>query len=124
MLIRVDVTFYLANRLSIMKLNWYSEKATILAAQIVMFFAAVLLVPESAYAGISMGSVMCNAAYIVSGQVAAGVASIGICTLGAGACFGRVSWSMVAAVGAGCSAMFGAIHFAGLYAQAMHNGYC
>jgi type IV secretory pathway VirB2 component (pilin) len=78
---------------------------------------AILAAPSLVYAA-DMGSVMCAAANIVIGEVGAGIATIGVCMFGTLACFGKVSWPMGLAVGAGISGFFGAATYAGSAADA------
>jgi type IV secretory pathway VirB2 component (pilin) len=75
----------------------------------VFALAAFMCFPSMAFAVDSqIAYVMCRAALLVTGQPASALATIGICILGAGAAFGKISWHMVIIVGAGISGIFGA----------------
>ena len=74
--------------------------------------AVFSLVPEMVYAASTLGYVMCEAAEIVTGEVAAGIATIGVTSVGAAACFGRVSWTMAITTIAGIAGIFTAADLA------------
>ena len=77
---------------------------------ILMMFAVVaLLLPDTAFAstvGSPVGFGICWLAAVFSGEVAAGLGTIAICTIGVLACVGRVQWTTAIMVGCGIGAMF------------------
>jgi len=64
--------------------------------------------------GTDMPTVMCSAADIVLGEVSSALATIGIASLGIGACFGKVSWPAAITVTAGVAGLFAAGYLAQL----------
>lgn len=80
---------------------WTSLKYAVL----VMF--AVTFLGSEAYAS-NFSFVLCKAYVLMQGHVVKGVGTIAIMALGAGALFGKVSWTMATLVGVGVGALFGA----------------
>lgn len=89
------------------KYHYFTRYFSIIRRRLLAVAAVVMCIPEIALA-VTMGTVMCAAADIVTGEVAAGIATIGICSIGVGACFGRVSWPVALMVSAGIAGLFGA----------------
>jgi type IV secretion system protein VirB2 len=75
-----------------------------------MFAVAFVLLPDMAFAGStsSVGTALCDVADAFQGNVASGIATIAICTIGAMACLGRVQWTTAIVVGTGIAVLFGA----------------
>ena len=94
-----------------MKMNWNNTYSVWQACGLAMLCLAVTIMPGIANAA-DMGTVMCAAANMVTGEIASGLATIGVCTLGAGACFGKISWPMAIGVGVGICGLFGAFRIA------------
>jgi len=71
----------------------------------------VLIVPEASAQIINtdMGFVVCRATDMVMGEIGSAIATIAVCTLGASACFGKISWPMAIGVAAGIAGFFGAV---------------
>lgn len=84
--------------------------------------AVVVLLPNLVFAGnwaqtananTTIGNDLCGIALSFSGEVAAGIGTIAICSLGAMACIGRVQWSTALVVATGIAVLFGAAALVG-----------
>jgi type IV secretion system protein VirB2 len=73
----------------------------------VMVFAT-FLIPSAAYAGDTIGDVLCEVANWFNGPVGRGIATLAIIVVGVGALMGKVSWGMAIIVGIGVAVIFGA----------------
>lgn len=90
-----------------MKLTLKSNKMMPLA--LCLFAAyAVMLMPSGAYAGTTIGDVLCGVADWFTGPVGQGIATLAILVIGIGALMGKVSWGMAIIVGIGVAVIFGA----------------
>ena len=69
---------------------------------------AVMLVPESANATSTIGSVLCGVVSWFTGPIGQGIATLAIIVIGIGALMGKVSWGMAIIVGLGVAVIFGA----------------
>jgi type IV secretory pathway VirB2 component (pilin) len=75
--------------------------------------AAYVLVPDFAWAYTGggttspVGAAICFAAESFAGEVAAGVATVAVCTIGTLACVGRIQWTTALIVAVGLSVIFG-----------------
>ena len=76
---------------------------------LVMLCAVIIMIPDFAYAAYSVDQAICLVANVFSGNAGRGIATIGMCVLGASACFGRVDWIKAMVIGIGVSLMFGAV---------------
>ena len=79
----------------------------------VMLSAAVVLLPDSAFAQIvarnsPFGNVFCTVVGWFTGSAGKGLATIAITIIGIGALLGKVSWGMALIVGTGVAIVFGA----------------
>ena len=72
--------------------------------------AMIVMLPTLAFAGqsSSVGDAMCLLAMAFKGEIAAGISTVAICTIGALACVGRVQWTTALLVAVGIGTMFGA----------------
>lgn len=68
---------------------------------------ATLMVPSLAYAGATIGDVLCNVVDWFTGPVGSGIATLAIIVVGVGALMGKVSWGMAIIVGIGVAVIFG-----------------
>jgi len=71
---------------------------------------ALVLLPDMAFATASniAGNAICDISDSFTGEVATGIGTIAICTVGCMACLGRVQWTTAVVVAVGVSLMFGA----------------
>jgi len=69
---------------------------------------AVMLMPTGAFAGDTIGDVLCGVADWFTGPVGQGIATLAILVIGIGALMGKVSWGMAIIVGIGVAVIFGA----------------
>jgi len=69
---------------------------------------ATFLMPSVAYAGGTIGDVLCEVANWFNGPVGQGIATLAIIVVGIGALMGKVSWGMAIIVGIGVAVIFGA----------------
>ena len=77
-----------------------------------LFGAAVVMLPTLAFAGKGPSSSVCDAMCLLAeafrGEIAAGISTVAVCTIGALACVGRVQWTTALLVAVGIGTMFGA----------------
>lgn len=73
----------------------------------VLLACIIFLIPQAAHAE-DVGAAVCMIADGFAGEVAAGIATIAVCTVGAMACIGRVQWSTALVVATGIAILFGA----------------
>lgn len=88
------------------KVTTVDSTASQLVMGLFLALAAYLLMIGQAHADI--GDVLCNAADLVQGNLGKGLATIGILSVGVGALFGKVSWTMAVTVAVGIGVLFGA----------------
>jgi len=72
--------------------------------------AALVLLPDLAFAApvnSIAGNAICDISDSFTGEVATGIGTIAICTVGTMACIGRVQWTTAVVVAVGVSLMFG-----------------
>ncbi|MFN7612191.1 MAG: TrbC/VirB2 family protein, partial [Alphaproteobacteria bacterium] len=69
---------------------------------------ATFLMPSAAFAGATIGQVLCEVADWFNGPVGRGIATLAIIVVGVGALMGKVSWGMAIIVGIGVAVIFGA----------------
>src|SRR5689334_13143549 len=83
---------------------------------IALFSAAFVMIPDFAFAQFHyvgggtesiVGDAMCFAAAAFAGEIAAGIATVAVCTLGTLACVGRVQWTTALILAVGISVIFG-----------------
>jgi type IV secretory pathway VirB2 component (pilin) len=74
----------------------------------VVMIYAVFLIPSPAYAGNTIGDVLCEVANWFNGPIGQGIATLAIIVVGVGALMGKVSWGMAIIVGIGVAVIFGA----------------
>lgn len=89
------------------KLSLVSEKMTTIALCMLVAYAAFLM-PTPAFAGDTIGDLLCSVADWFTGPVGAGIATLAIIVVGIGALMGKVSWGMAIIVGIGVAVIFGA----------------
>jgi type IV secretory pathway VirB2 component (pilin) len=90
-----------------MKTGTYELNKTWKAVMVAMFVVLVTALPDLAFAYNSdLGYVICNAAYLFTGNAGKGLATIGISILGVGALLGKVSWGLAIVVGVGIALIF------------------
>ena len=90
------------------------------------FLATVLalLIPDVVFAssvGSDVGAGLCLLAGAFTGEIAAGVGTIAICTIGCLACVGRVQWTTAILCGTGIAVMFGAAALITQASGSAHN---
>lgn len=71
-------------------------------------FAAIMIVPEMAFAGTTIEGVVCKLVGALSGPTGRAVATLAIIIIGVGALMGKVSWGMAIIVAIGIAIVFGA----------------
>lgn len=82
------------------------KKAWATSLMFTMAFALIML-PELAAAGATIGNVLCNVVEWFNGPVGSGIATLAIIVIGVGALMGKVSWGMAIIVGVGVAVVFG-----------------
>ena len=86
----------------------YSSKNLMNLALCLFAAYAVMLLPEAAMAGQTIGSLLCGVASWFVGPLGQGIATLAIIVIGIGALMGKVSWGMAIIVGIGVAVIFGA----------------
>ena len=70
----------------------------------------------------TVGNALCGVADAFAGEVASGIATIAVCTVGTLACIGRVQWTTAIVVAVGIAVLFGAIALVTTIAGASYSG--
>jgi type IV secretion system protein VirB2 len=78
----------------------------------VMLAVAAVMAPDFALANggadTNIGSTLCKAVQMITGNTGKGLATIAVVVIGIGALLGKVSWGMAILVGVGVGIIFGA----------------
>ncbi len=77
----------------------------------VMLAVAAVMAPDFALANTTntnIGTTLCNAVQMITGNTGQGLATIAVVVIGIGALLGKVSWGMAILVGVGVGVIFGA----------------
>lgn len=79
----------------------------------VMFIAFYGMAASPANA--AMASVLCSILNIIRYDLGKAVATMGVLSVAVGAALGKVSWGLAVTVAVGCSLMFNAAYYAGMF---------
>ncbi len=91
------------------KFNSLKQRKQLLIAS--MLSAIVLITPDLVFAAAQLAffkTVLCRFVEILSGDVAKGIATVGIIFLGIAAFFGKLNWGLVVTIALGVMFIFGA----------------
>lgn len=86
--------------------DWHSKVWSLTLALFAVYVVAML--PQTAAAQGTIGTLLCDVAGWFTGQVGSGIATLAIIVIGIGALMGKVSWGMAIIVGIGVAVIFGA----------------
>jgi len=86
----------------------------------------LILIPDMAFASQpdnAIANAVCDISDTFTGEVATGLGTIAICTIGVMACLGRVQWTAAIIVAVGISILFGATALVSTLAVSANSSY-